>query len=247
LPANSTVSWSVTSGTGTANLSCTNCAQTTLSKVTTGLIALNASVIDACGNTSILLTKNISVGFAPITLNSTQTGSCNGLYQTWALSANPAVNASNWHWSVDYLGSNADIYIYQPNASSTFADVKGGGTIKLTYTDVCGNNKSNSATVYSTCHSFASISFDVNPNPAQNNVAVSIVKSSGNQTLSKGNVQNLIYAIRISDNLGTLRKSLEFKSGTISTNVSLAGLNPGVYLISVFDGQSWSSKQLVIQ
>jgi hypothetical protein len=240
LPANSTVSWTV-SPTGIANLSCSTCNQTTLSKASMGTVTLNASITNACSTTPISLTKNISVGFAPVTLNSSQTGSCNGSYQTWSLSADPASHATNWNWTVSYLGSNSDIYIYQPYSSSTFADVKGGGTIKLAYTDVCGNNKTDGVTVYSNCYS--SPSFTLSPNPAQNNVVV----TADNKPLSKNKLQNLIYAVKISDELGTLRKSFEYKSGVASTNISLSGLNSGTYLISVFDGQIWSSRQFIVQ
>ena len=111
-----------------------------------GSVTLTATIISNCGNTSITLNKNIAVGFAPVKDSSVATTSCNGTYQTWMEYAVPVANATQWHWTKTVTPPN-DIYIASPNSSSTAVDVSGGGTITLTYTDVCGNVKTDGATI----------------------------------------------------------------------------------------------------
>jgi hypothetical protein len=192
-------------------------------------------------NRTATATKNLTLlaGAPTVYASGSPSGACNGNTQTWYLTANPA-SGSNWHWTVDYLGNGASIYIRNPYASSTYADVIGGGTVKLTYTDVCGTTQNaGGPTVYSNCHSFAYI---MSPNPAQDNVTI----SSDNSNI-KSSSQNKIYQIRITDALGTLKKSVEYKSGINTTQISLSGLNSGAYLVSVFDGTNWDTQQLIIQ
>jgi hypothetical protein len=241
LPVGATVNWSV-SPSGIANKSCTSCTQTTLSKASVGVVTLTATISNACGSTSLVLNKNVSVGFAPITLSSTPTGSCSGAYETWYESVNPYTNGSNWHWTVDYLGNNSDIYINNPYTSSTYVDVKGGGTLKLTYTDVCGNNDSDGVTLYSHCYNNHTASFSIIPNPAN-----SYVRIETSFDAKGSSSKNLIYVIRIIDGFGNQRKLLEYKSGILSTTISVSDLKPGIYLVSVYDGYTWSGKSLVIQ
>jgi hypothetical protein len=57
----------------------------------------------------------------------------------------------------------------------------------LTYTDVCGNVKTDGATIYSNCHLLNAVSFDVVPNPAINLITI----SSSNKSLIYGIKQEL--------------------------------------------------------
>lgn len=237
-----TVSWSVSptnlttapyTGTG-------NAFNVTRNGSATGTITLTATITSICSANPVVLNKTITIGGAGVSLLSSQ-GNCNGTVKTWSLSTTPASNGSNWQWTVDYLGTNSSIYIYNSNASSTYVDVTGGGTVKLTYTDLCGTTRTDGVTVYSNCRS--GFGFAVTPNPTQDNVKV----SSDNQTLTKNSSPNLIYAIKITDRFGIIRKSFEYKPGIGSVNISVSDLNSGLYLIAVFDGTNWSNQQLVVQ
>lgn len=69
--------------------------------------------------------------------------------------------------------------INNPNSSTTFVDVSGGGTLNLTYTDACGNNLSDGVTIYCSCHSgYSANNFTDAPNPAQNDMTVSTVRNN---------------------------------------------------------------------
>ena len=87
--------------------------------------------------------------------------------------------------------------------------------------------------------------FSVSPNPAQDFATIS--NTTSNSKVDNTNSQTLIYKIRIIDATGATRSSYEFQTGIRSTKISLANLNSGLYLVSVFDGQQWYSKQLVVQ
>jgi len=241
LPAGAVVTWSV-SPSGVGNLSCTTCSQTTLSKNSVSPATLTATIDPGCGML-VTINKNVSVGFAPITVSSTPTGACSGTYETWFESATPSVNATNYLWTVDYLGNNSDINIISPNTSSTNVDVSGGGALKLTYTDICGNNKFDGATIYSHCNGPGASSFSIVPNPAVNNFRI----ESENRSFAKNDSKNLIYAIKISDHFGTQQKLFQYKSGITSATISLTDMKSGVYLVSVFDGYAWSSKSLIVE
>ena len=141
-------------------------------------------------------------------------------------------SGATWHAS----GGNLSMYVTTPTTQGSNSE-----TIALSATGPCGvyNVNFTSTAVY-----VGGFNFAVAPNPTQDNVTVS---SGNNQTLTKNSSQNVIYAIKITDDLGTLRKSFEYKSGVTSTRISLTELNSGLYLMSVFDGTKWSSTQLVIQ
>ena len=193
-------------------------------------------------NRSATATLNLTLltGAPAVNVTSTQ-GSCYGSARTWFLDATPNSGNSNWNWYIDHLGNNASIYIYSPNSSSTRLDVTGGGVVNLHYTDVCGVARTaGGPTVYSNCPP----SFAVTPNPAQDNITVSSDNQSTNQFKK---ASGLIYAIKITDRLGTVRKTYEYKTGITSTKIQVANLNAGVYLVSVFDGHQWSSHPLIIK
>ena len=142
-------------------------------------------------------------------------------------------SGTNYNWSVDFLNTGGDIYIYNNTSPQTFVDVKGSGGVKLTWTDACGNPQSDGVTIYSTCHSFS-----MSPNPSSNYVTV---------TNAATETSSLIYKIKITDRSGTLKKIYEFKSGINSTQIPLSDIRiSGTYFVSVFDGTNWSTKPLVV-
>lgn len=247
LPQGSTVTYSIDPSSGVANLSQSN-NQATLTKTGIGMVILYASIATGCE--TINISKNIYVGEAIISVKDSATPSCNGSTQTWSLSVNPSSWGSNWYWTVSYLGTNAQIYIYSPTSSTTLADVTGGGQVSLSYTDACGNNHSTGVTIYSMCHSgYGATNFTVSPNPAQNDITVSAVANNNlaNTKTKSISSPNLIYAIKITDVLGTLRKSFEYKTGIRSIKISVSDLNPGIYSLSVFDGEQWQSQNIIVQ
>ncbi len=181
--------------------------------------------------------KTINVGSPNASISATQTNTCSNGYQTWSLTTNSSYG-SNWHWTVDYAGSNSDITIQNPYSYETDVNVKGGGIVKLTYTNLCSDTSTYSVTVYSNCPQ----TFTVIPNPAQDNITV----SSSNLSAGQKSVSSLMYAIKITDQLGSVRKTFQFKAGITATKIVVTDLNAGMYVVSVFDGYKWTSKSLII-
>ncbi|MGN6800968.1 MAG: M4 family metallopeptidase [Ginsengibacter sp.] len=220
------------------------------SKVSNGSVYIYANVTGSSGCSTRVSSVSIPVGITPANVTYSPTSSCNGSTQTWSLSATPSNFGTAWQWTVSYLGSNSQIYILSPNSPTTFADVTGGGQVSLTYTDACGNPLSSGGTVYSTCHSgYGATNYTVAPNPARNNITVSGVTSSNlaDTKIKTASSPNLIYKIKITDALGILRKSFEYKTGIKSIKISVSDLNPGIYSLSVFDGQQWQSQNIIVQ
>lgn len=159
----------------------------------------------------------------------------------------------NWQMNTSYVGSSTNDYP-TPSAANTringliadglptpipvlfetYNDVK-TSAFSNNYDDLCGAAKTDGVTIYSNCPGFY---FQLFPNPAGNYVII-------NATAGINESKNLIYGIRITDRSGKLRKNTEYKPGVSTARISLNELNSGIYLVSVFDGVNWSSKQLV--
>jgi hypothetical protein len=224
-------------------------AVTTNAAGTVGLTTLTAQITvteadgEVCGVAYPQL--QVTAGALPISMTSTA-GTCSGNTQTWSLVMNPAAYGNNWNWTVGYLGNNSSIYILSPQSSSTFVDVTGGGTVALTYKDICGGSHNDGVTVYSSCHS--SNAYLISPNPAQGQIT--LIGNNASNNLGKisaaGATTATIYAIKITDQFGTTRKSLTYGSGVISTTIPVSDLSPGSYLIAIFDGTQWNTQILLI-
>jgi len=250
---NQTVTWSIAGS--SATLSCTNCNQTTLTKIGTVPVTLTATISKACKSTSI--SKLIYVGSAPVNLTSAQ-GGCNNGFQTWTLTAGPAANASNWSWTVDYLSPGSSINLSSSIGPATYAEVKGGGTVKVTYTDVCGTAGSNGMTVYSICPTGLSAnSFTVFPNPAGSNVtivpiSINASKEVGSSYKKSGEISKSlagkIHSIKVIDMTGKIRKVFQYPTGGLNkATIDVNELLPGVYLIEIFDGKNVWQQKLSVQ
>lgn len=203
-PDGSTIQWSA-SPTGIVTPTTATGNSFNITKVQNGAVTITAAITNAC---SILpFTKPINAGAPPITITATNLGTCsNGGYQSWQLKVNESANGTNWRWTVDRLNTTtSDIYIDQPSSTVTFVDVKGGGVVKLTYTDLCGVVQTRTVTVYSNCPQ----TFTMAPNPADDGVIVSSEEPATGDRKTPG----LFYAIKVTDQLGTLRKNLPIQNG----------------------------------
>lgn len=231
LPAGSTIQWS-SSNTGIATINNSGLA----TRVSQGSVTLTATITIAnrCGTATA--TKTINVG-SPISIQATMQG-CSSGFQSWVLSVTPTTNGSNWSWTVSSLGTNSQINIYNPNSPSTNISVKGGGTVRLTYTDACGTVRTDGVTVYSTCPPFRII---VSPNPVKNNMSVQF--SEGESRLAIENTTTPVRKIESKGktvvtlfemNTSTISRQWSFKeSATQNYNLNTNGLRRGVYVLQV--------------
>ena len=103
----------------------------------------------------------------------------------------------------------------------------------------------------------------VSPNPASESVTVSISSNTDDNvtnytkqpTITKlnnesaGNIKQAvsIESIKVLDNLGKLRKTLQFPKGSRQVKVSVSDLEPGVYYLEIFDGTNYTRNILMVQ
>lgn len=164
-----------------------------------GAAWVEVTISTTCNTVSATRRFNFTVGNPVLTMAVSHLNTCNSVFQTWILNAHAAAG-TNWLWSVGSLGTNSQI-IASPNSSYTNAHVKAGGSVRLNYNDLCGIAKIDGITVYSSCPP----AFTVSPNPGVDNITV----SADNSATAKMSSGALIYKIKITDRLGTIRKLME--------------------------------------
>ncbi|GAA4318414.1 hypothetical protein GCM10023143_31180 [Compostibacter hankyongensis] len=242
------VSWSATP---TGNVSITpNGYNVTVNRIFDATVTLTATVsVNGC---TIPLTRTIYSGATPIYISTIPNGQCSGTFQSYYLENSIPTSGTGWHWSVEYLGPNSQIFINSSNSPSTYVDVSGGGTVRLDYTDECGNAQSTSVTVYSPCHPLI-----IYPNPADDNITISLPGlgeqgiNSKNLKLPSGNVfadSFDLKTINIYDLSGKMllqKRITDNHSSQIQLNVS--SLAPGVYIIELSNGNAAIRDKFVIQ
>ena len=232
LSSSSTVVWSA-SPSGIVTIT-PNGQQATITKVSGGDVTITA-LVNSCSSYS----TPIHVGGPIINISSTP-GACNGSYQTWSLNATSPSSINSWQWTVDNPSSGS-WYIYNPTSPSTMVDVSGGGGISVTATNSCGTTKTG-VTIYSNCPHFA---ITASPNPTTDNATITIAEPTNASSVN--NRKTMMYQIKVTDQLGNLKKEYKYSSGTSNTNISLRGLVSGMYTIQAYDGTSWSSTKVIKQ
>ena len=177
VPSGTAVSWSA-SPAGVVSLSPSG-NQVTLSKFSLGNFTLTATSLGSITTSRILSTQPQITA-----ISENQSGSCNGLYQTWQLIATANTTASSWTWSISN-GFNGSCNIQSPNSPNTYVSVTGGGGVNVTFQDQCGvMSPLNGVTIYSNCSHNASMPINIYPNPTSSVVKVDFnsVKSSNGVT-----------------------------------------------------------------
>ncbi len=260
LPIGSTVQWQV-SPQNIATINSSNSTQTTLTKNSDGVITLSA-IITTCGGQFTITKVNIAVGNTfpqGVTYASSNYNYYSGPLLSsysfflpsgqWGLATFNITDTrySSFSWTPVSVPSGSSWAIYGPQNQQLNLNIEAVGsaynsntiTIQLNAQGPCGayTNYFSATAVVSGWYGFS-----MSPNPAQDELTVSVDNSN-----IKTNSQSYIYGIKITDGTATVRKMYEYKSGINSTRISLAGLSSGLYTLSVFDGKQWYSKQLVIQ
>ena len=244
IPSGQTVTWSV-APTGMVNLS-PNGNSVTVTKVARGYFTLTATI---SGGVTGTFNATTQPDCTAVTAN--MSGSCNGSYQTWYLSATPNMAASNWHWTVDNP-SSANYNIYNPYAQSTYISVSGGGGgISVTYTDPCGETSHREgATIYSPCaRGYAYVAY---PNPASSQLSVKFnTAPTGVQAISTDNtalsVGNTNFIAEIYDGQGRLLKKSQTTNNEAELTFNTSDLANGTYYLHIKTGTDLIEKQVYIK
>jgi pimeloyl-ACP methyl ester carboxylesterase len=224
--------------------------QITATRISSGTDFVRVTLTNGCGATRVIRIP-ITVGAPQLSISSSTNG-CNGSFQIWNLVNNTPNNGTNWLWTVSYLGTNSQINIYTPSSPSTFVSVIGGGTVSLSYTDLCGVAQTTGITVYNSgCSSFA---VSVSPNPAQNNINVSLAPVNNSQT-SESNTPSEV----VGSNGKTIMSLFEVNTNTIvkqwkynesknqNYNLNINGLRKGIYLLQVDRNNQTNMTKIIIE
>lgn len=235
LPTGSSVVWSVDN----QNIATVNSSTGTVTGKATGTVTLIAT-ITACGS-SFPSKRSIQVGVPTVNISYSQSGTCNGSYQTWFLNATSPNAITSWQWTVDNPSSGS-WNIYSPNSPNTYVSVSGGGGISVTATSNCGTVRTG-VTIYSNC----GFGITASPNPTTDEVNIAVAEPQDASTLASQNKKKtMMYQIKVTDQSGNVKKLYKY-SGVSNTRISLSGLTNGMYTIQAFDGKSWGSVKVVKQ
>jgi len=213
----------------------------TISKLNNGTVTISVTVYSSCGG-NFTASLPLIVGAPVITsISSSMTGSCNGNYQDWILTANANSPVSSWHWTVDNP-ANSGWIVYSPYSATTLVGVTGGGGITITATNTCGT-ATNGVTIYSNCHSYGAIT--ASPNPVNSNVTIAVAETNEPKTTALNTKNMLIYDIKVIDEAGNLKRQYNYPGGVRKTVINLGGLIKGMYTVQAFDGTSWNSVKVI--
>ncbi len=255
LPPGSTVTWSATAS-GLVSFGSPSLPQTTVSQTGSGTATLRVTISNACNSPAV--TKIISVG-AP----SPNSYSVLGAATVYA--------SAGYYYSAGYLGNAtfvtnpfwrvpADWTIVSGQGTNNIQVMTGntGGAVEMDFDNVCGERTGVFKTVQigvggpaplivtdpqSRQSSVAVLTVVATPNPANNNVTITLVsKEMG----TKRSTMNVIEQIRITDKTGMQKRQFSFKSRNSSQNISLSGLAPDTYVVQVFNGEQWLSIKLLV-
>ena len=248
--------WAVTagiqinSGQGTSSVNVSRIANSTVTSGTLTLILRSPTK----GRTRIYtVTTPIIFGTPPLSIT-TSTYGCSGQYQQWNLVNNTPNNGSNYLWSVNYLGNNSEIIIFNPTSPSTGLSVKGGGAVRVTYTDLCGGTQTDGVTVYSSCYGFRMV---VSPNPAKSNINLSFVPADNSKTISTATGTDPLKIVESKDktivslfeiNTNSVVKQWKYsesKSANYSLNIN--GLRKGIYVLQVDRDNQTETTKIIIE
>lgn len=96
---------------------------------------------------------------------------------------------------------------------------------------------------------YKSFSFRVSPSITTGNVNISTDNLSSPTGMRRNKIvqrMDKIYMIRVVDKSGVVVKNAEFKEGLSNINLSLSELKPGSYIISAFNGLTWTSQNVLV-
>jgi len=262
LPCNAQVSWSVQPGSG-STLGCTPCAQTSLQFLTDGSTTLTASVQLPCNPSPIVIQKEILTG-APNPLDgiiyNTNDGVftdpflrlINGATQIYVEFPALANYNPNYTWQIQnadpsfsFTKITGNYFLAAFNSPSSFPV---SGTVRLNVTHPqCGFTPTR-ITFY--INPGEGLQLQASPVPANNMLNVTLTGDKDNQltTARKSTTSSAKVArIQIVDKMGSIKIDQKAPGSSSTGSVDVSGLINDIYILKVFDGQKWWSKQIVVQ
>lgn len=256
LPPQATISWTKSDNISIVSSQGSNPCNFQANGAWNGPGWIRATIITDCGNI-VLPDINVWVGKFDATVVQGQAAVCpNSLYTYTAVVPGGHSSSYSYNWTYPSNWTKTAQYqnfiqlqtpLYNPNY----------GTVRVSITNPCGASGYSGITVYpkSSCGGY----FSLYPNPASDNVTITIIENSlysttidtvtTEMTNSNMNYSNADipakFTIHIYNNNGLMLSNLT-RSGK-SFNVPLTNMRDGTYIIEINDGQTSYSQQLIIK
>jgi hypothetical protein len=245
---NLTTTWSV-DPTGIASLSCTSCAQTTLTQITPGQIMLTATLnVSGCGQ--ILLNQQMSVGNA-LTGNISNTGQNTSMSTVNSVTAGATQVSFQWpgvtnlrctQSSTNPSTSQTGFIFYSSNNTFWFT-LSSGQSITVNFSGTgCGGpvSATRSFSVGGVTH------YSVSPNPAGNTITVNFITQTNNLKTDLVTTTNSNTQIMILDVSGNIKQQQQISSNTTTVQMNVSNLLPGTYFVEIISGLNKEIHQIII-
>ena len=250
LPANVSVSWSSTPASA-VSFSCTNCPQTTITKQDDLFATIQATLTDNCSGQASTLYKKVSVGTGG-SINFTQKSiTCENVRPYFWGAVEPRLSATNYAWySKDESNPNNPFILKETGTSNSadfpLANNRGDRffTIRVIATNACGNKQSINEEGYlyaSLCENNA-FRVSASPNPTNSVLQIQLMNDLGVTTSIK---KEKIFEIQLVDKMGTCQKIEKYSNGLEKVNIDISKLVADIYVVRVFNGKEWLSKQVI--
>ncbi len=264
LSPNASVSWSA-SAPSMVQVSCTNCSQTTLTRVYSGVITLTANITSNCAPFNTTITKTVTVG--PPDQNSlyaifSTTGYSNylqdynclktytfpGMYSGEVSLTDPVTTSFSWSFVSKYPSTAIVSIGGSTDGRNMTVTVKPSGaqvTYRLTRTNGCGT--------YTHDYTFIANGFcsgmDEGMVVQEENLRLAPNPSAGtfNVLLQSTGKDKAIKMIVIRNKFGAEMKRITFIGNANSQNINIQNLPMDVYSVEVFDGTKWRVEKIIKQ
>lgn len=259
-PTGASISWSI-SDPNLATIPANSTSPTvTVTKVAnSGVVTLTANITN-CGVLTHVITKKIPLG-VPSFIGTTY---FSGTYPTIStfnsfsgtgaghVLLDGEVGYNNYYWTLhsgtvaSWTQSNMSTYGQRldfnigPNQSSGYMF-----SFNLYAYNSCGTLNETYYFYYTGLYGYRVASY---PNPSKGQLTVSL-EPDNDKSFNKpatGSKAPLIYKIKITDLGGNVRREFSYQKGIANPYVSVAGILPGNYMLSVFDGVKWNSKMIIV-
>lgn len=234
LPAGASVTWSV-SPSGIFSLSCTNCQQTTVSRITNGTATITAT-ITACGGTQTI-SRTIFAGppLAPTIAGLNYDRRCG----TYVEASASSPGATNYIWNLNYgqaTGEGDYFYqaplVYNPMVGFTYYNY-----LSVQAQNACGLSDA------------TTVSLTVGPVPQYcgggNQLMLSPNPTSSTLTVEATN-DHKFTKLRIVDKMGQVRKQFSYPPSKKAT-IDVSNLPPDVYRVLAWINNNWVAGSFIKQ
>ncbi len=257
LPANSSVTWSV-SPSGLANLSCTNCNQTTLTRISDGTVTLTATITNGCGST-VVISKYVAVGGNIPALTGTYSTATNTLTMQ-TVNFVPSGNIyAQYQWpgitnisAALAPGSPSGTGFYSFSNGFSFNISSGQNiSVNITGTNSCGRQTTATRTFIQS----GGYSIVASPNPATSDINVSIkqvadtsASSKNSNALTYSNTSNITKMYLYDFNTGLLVKQWSFQETKSNNyNLNIADIKAGAYVLKMERNNKSTSTKIIVK